>query len=493
MGRRKACICLLAASVLLSTTVLAQESQQQHATSGSQENLNDLPIKTLVTRAGVLLAAGQGTEALKLYDVALEKDASDYLTRYKRATTYLSLGHSKRALDDLEHVLTLSDFDQARLQIARIRLKAGEFDEAAKAITQFLTKNSSDQPAKDLRKVITDTRNAQTAATQASAKSQWELCIRTTSSAIEHAPSSVELRLLRAGCYQGQGDYEQVTGDLMRAAALQSTNQDLLIRLALMSYLWLGRDSAESLQPVKQCLHYDPDSKSCKTVFRLLKSLEKDMSKARNFVEGNKWNSAAHLIDPKGGSATGLLNKIRETIETYQNDGKNYLPTAKAQRDASLLITRLMQWACKAHTRSDTPRLGLSICEELAKRLPEDVDAMVAKGKDALKREDYEESVRLLSKAFELTGQSDRFIADELQKAQKRLKQSKQRDYYKVLNVSRDADKKTIKRAYRKATLKAHPDKGGSQAAMAAVNQAYEVLGNDGPSYRSESHGMLTR
>ena len=34
-----------------------------------------------------------------------------------------------------------------------------------------------------------------------------------------------------------------------------------------------------------------------------------------------------------------------------------------------------------------------------------------------------------------------------LQRAQKLLKQSKQKDYYKVLGVARDADAKTIKKA----------------------------------------------
>ena len=45
--------------------------------------------------------------------------------------------------------------------------------------------------------------------------------------------------------------------------------------------------------------------------------------------------------------------------------------------------------------------------------------------------------------------------------------------------MARDADEKTIKRAYRKATVKAHPDKpGGSEAKMASLNEAYEVLSN---------------
>ena len=38
-------------------------------------------------------------------------------------------------------------------------------------------------------------------------------------------------------------------------------------------------------------------------------------------------------------------------------------------------------------------------------------------------------------------------VLGRLQKAQRLLKQSKQKDYYKVLGVARDADPKTIKKA----------------------------------------------
>lgn len=46
-------------------------------------------------------------------------------------------------------------------------------------------------------------------------------------------------------------------------------------------------------------------------------------------------------------------------------------------------------------------------------------------------------------------------------------------DHYATLGVPRDASAEDIKRAYRRKSSKAHPDKGGSQQAMQRVNAAY--------------------
>lgn len=53
------------------------------------------------------------------------------------------------------------------------------------------------------------------------------------------------------------------------------------------------------------------------------------------------------------------------------------------------------------------------------------------------------------------------------------------KDYYKTLGVSRDADEKEIKSAYRKLALKYHPDKNpDSEEHFKEINEAYEVLGD---------------
>ncbi len=55
-------------------------------------------------------------------------------------------------------------------------------------------------------------------------------------------------------------------------------------------------------------------------------------------------------------------------------------------------------------------------------------------------------------------------------------------DYYKILGVSRSASTADIKKAYRKLSLKYHPDKNSSPEAaskFAEISNAYDVLSDE--------------
>ena len=128
---------------------------------------------------------------------------------------------------------------------------------------------------------------------------------------------------------------------------------------------------------------------------------------------------------------------------------------------------------------------GYSYCMEALKYNPQSLHGLIAKAQRELDNEDYESAVRTLNEAKDYH-RNDRRINQLSQKAQTQLQRSKQKDYYKVLGVSRDADEREIKRAYRKQTLKYHPDKISSdemsreeaEKKMASINEAYEVLGD---------------
>ena len=56
--------------------------------------------------------------------------------------------------------------------------------------------------------------------------------------------------------------------------------------------------------------------------------------------------------------------------------------------------------------------------------------------------------------------------------------------------MSKTADEKDIKKAYKKATLKHHPDKGGNPEEFKKIQQAYEVLSDSSKRQMYDTYGM---
>ena len=62
-------------------------------------------------------------------------------------------------------------------------------------------------------------------------------------------------------------------------------------------------------------------------------------------------------------------------------------------------------------------------------------------------------------------------------------------DYYDILGVSKDASADEIKKAFRKAAVEHHPDRGGDEAKFKEINEAYEVLKDNDKRKRYDQFG----
>lgn len=63
------------------------------------------------------------------------------------------------------------------------------------------------------------------------------------------------------------------------------------------------------------------------------------------------------------------------------------------------------------------------------------------------------------------------------------------RDYYEILGVSKTASADEIKKAFRKAAVEHHPDRGGDEAKFKEINEAYEVLKDNSKRQRYDQFG----
>ncbi len=56
---------------------------------------------------------------------------------------------------------------------------------------------------------------------------------------------------------------------------------------------------------------------------------------------------------------------------------------------------------------------------------------------------------------------------------------AQKKDYYAILGASEHASHRDIERLYKRLAHKRHPDRGGAEEDMKALNEAYQVLGDE--------------
>merc|ERR1719354_888745 len=97
----------------------------------------------------------------------------------------------------------------------------------------------------------------------------------------------------------------------------------------------------------------------------------------------------------------------------------------------------------------------------------------------------WQEAVNLYRKAMEFEpNDREPQTKQKLREAEVALKQSKEKNYYKILGLQRNASKKEIKKAYRDLALEWHPDKNADNKDEAEkkfqdISEAYEVLSDE--------------
>lgn len=297
----------------------------------------DTPVSQLLESAQAHLSGGRTNDALVYFDAAIARDPSNYLSIFKRATVYLSLGRTSQAQDDFNNVLSLKPgFQGAHIQLAKIKARTADWDGAHEQY-HLAGKFSLSPEVVELEEAKAATRSAEAS----DRRGAWDDCVVHASKAIAVANRAVILRALRARCRFERGELEEGLSDLRHLQSLQPGDTTSYVKTAAIAFYALN-DVQAGLKALRGCLHSDPESKLCKKHFREQKAVDKALQKVSKTLEkGQPMGAARQLVGNEDGE--GLIKQVNNTVASLKQD--DILP----QSAQSALVIKLVEMACQAY------------------------------------------------------------------------------------------------------------------------------------------------
>jgi len=160
------------------------------------------------------------------------------------------------------------------------------------------------------------------------------------------------------------------------------------------------------MQPLKQCLHSDPDSKLCLPLHRLAKGLDKSFAELDKHMTNEDWLSIVQLLTYSG-KKRELLNRYDTAF--YEHTSSLPVTIGRMNSPRRQILVRAL---CKAYTNSGSGFLRKTEehCSALLKGVEDDVDGLVGMGDVYMGKEEWQEAVNVLQKAWDGEGRGRRDV-----------------------------------------------------------------------------------
>ncbi|CAN6470417.1 unnamed protein product [Victoria cruziana] len=267
------------------------------------------------------------------------------------------------------------------------------------------------------------------------------------------SPECFKAKLLKVRLLIALKDYSAAIAETGYILKADENNLEALL-LRGQAYYYLA-DHDVALRHYQKGLRLDPEHSELKKAYFRLKNLLKKTKSAEDNVEKGKFRvaveefKAALALDP---------DHIAHNVHLHLG-------------------------LCKALVKLGRGKDALASCNAVLEIDEELIEALVQRGEAKILTEDWEGAVDDLKIAAQKSPQ-DMAIREALMRAEKSLKLSKRKDWYKILGISKTASVAEIKRAYKKLALQWHPDKNvdnreEAEAKFREIAEAYEILGDE--------------
>lgn len=393
-----------------------------------------------------------------------------------RASAFTMLLKYKEALEDCDAALVVDpSFTKAYFRKAKVQTTVGDLDGAIKSYSLGMIRDPNDSKiiadkeeistlkqrldlSRDLLAKIRDGRTP-----PSSVKRDAMQCLRQIEIVIAKCSAWNEASLVKLEALVYLGRFDEgysLSTKLMRMG--MSGSSDLIFYRARCLFGQGNLDDAT--KHLRQILSGDPDNKLAMTLLKELRALGRKKEEADKAYKGRKYDAAV-----------GFYTEALDLCPT--TDGSAYrakLYFNRASGNANLRKHEEVVADCTA---------AINLDDEYFKAYMRRAASNLIVGGE----KECQEALRDFEKALELAKneEQEHDINKKIRSAKVQLKRAKRKDFYKILGVSRDATESEIKKSYRKAALKWHPDrhsnstedeKKNAEKVFRDVNLAYEVL-----------------
>mmetsp|Transcript_25422 Transcript_25422/g.59208 ORF Transcript_25422/g.59208 Transcript_25422/m.59208 type:complete len:513 (-) Transcript_25422:353-1891(-) len=439
--------------LLLSLALLTHLVPGVHAVPAAGGTMS---VGKLRSDADAAMATGDVEKSIKLYNQVIDMEPENERNYYKRYRAHLRKRNHGAALSDLSAALRLKPTYKTALgQRAKLELQMGRCSDAVSDMKMLRQMDENASELKDEKSAI-ECMHALNAAGRKEKDGDWHGAREDLGRALQLVDNSADLLIRRAQTNMRLKDYFDAVADAGRAIKLESDSIPAL-ELRGEGYYFLAEHEM-AMNHWRQALKFDPEHKSVKSKYRLLKKIMKKDSNAQELFQ---------------------QGQHAEAIETWR---------AATAVDAAhfAFIGPTLVLISKAHLKMNEWQNAKDAAQEAlnVENTDSEQDARLCMAEAHLGAEEYDVAVHWYKKAVDAQGEDAR-AKEGLKKAEIALKQSKEINYYKVLGVPRNADSKAIKKAYKAMALKYHPDKVApderekAEQEFMKIASAYEVLSDD--------------
>lgn len=437
--------------------------------------------------------AGDFPNALKYYTLGIETHP-DVVLYSNRAAVYMMLNKYEEASADCQSAIALDpEYTRAYVRGGRVELALGNIEKAISLCSSAISKDPGNDEASKLRNQSRNIWTKLGAMRGATNNGEYQEAVKMGKIVLDACTQSVALKkeyinvLLSAGKLK---DANEMSSELSRSSCVKSDPSILHLRAKVLFY---QGHAVQAMNHLQLALRADPDSTECAKLLRQIRKAENLKEAGNTAFKENKYAEAFKIygdaleIDPKNKAYNARLHTNRAA--TLMREKKHGEAIEEASRAIELdpgyvkaYIRRAQAYVAMADKESlENALRDYNKGKDIVNTIPGMLDG--ANKADAPPADTPEASIG--------TGDDKNQLLltckEGIKSTRVALKEASKKDYYKILGLDRASNPSDddIRKAYRKAALKWHPDRHATATEAEAkkaesmfkdVNEANDVL-----------------